>query len=136
MFCLLYTSLWLFGASKDTIVYANDYMTIYLFGTIFVLISLGMNSFINSQGFAKIGMCTVLIGAILNIVLDPIFIFTFELGVKDVYKRQGLPETVNVALVGPSLDIYTAKISKNYKIIADLDVYKRQILYNMLSSIK
>ncbi|MFR4948391.1 MATE family efflux transporter [Thomasclavelia spiroformis] len=74
--------LWLFGASKDTIVYANDYMTIYLFGTIFVLISLGMNSFINSQGFAKIGMCTVLIGAILNIVLDPIFIFTFELGVK------------------------------------------------------
>ena len=57
-------------------------MTIYLFGTIFVLISLGMNSFINSQGFAKIGMCTVLIGAILNIVLDPIFIFTFELGVK------------------------------------------------------
>lgn len=74
--------LWLFGASKDTIVYANDYMTIYLFGTIFVLISLGMNSFINSQGFAKIGMCTVLIGAILNIVLDPIFIFVFELGVK------------------------------------------------------
>lgn len=74
--------LWLFGASKDTLVYANDYMTIYLFGTIFVLISLGMNSFINSQGFAKIGMCTVLIGAILNIVLDPIFIFVFELGVK------------------------------------------------------
>ena len=82
VFVLKEDLLWLFGASKDTIVYANDYMTIYLFGTIFVLISLGMNSFINSQGFAKIGMCTVLIGAILNIVLDPIFIFTFELGVK------------------------------------------------------
>lgn len=82
VFVLKEDLLWLFGASKDTIVYANDYMTIYLFGTIFVLISLGMNSFINSQGFAKIGMCTVLIGAILNIVLDPIFIFVFELGVK------------------------------------------------------
>lgn len=82
VFVLKEDLLWLFGASKDTIVYANDYMTIYLFGTIFVLISSGMNSFINSQGFAKIGMCTVLIGAILNIVLDPIFIFTFELGVK------------------------------------------------------
>lgn len=79
VFVLKEDLLWLFGASKDTIVYANDYMTIYLFGTIFVLISLGMNSFINSQGFAKIGMCTVLIGAILNIVLDPIFIFVFEL---------------------------------------------------------
>ena len=82
VFVLKEDLLWLFGASKDTIVSANDYMTIYLFGTIVVLISLGMNSFINSQGFAKIGMCTVLIGAILNIVLDPIFIFTFELGVK------------------------------------------------------
>ena len=82
VFVLKEDLLWLFGASKDTIGYANDYMTIYLFGTIFVLISLGMNSFINSQGFAKIGMCTVLIGAILNIVLDPIFIFVFELGVK------------------------------------------------------
>lgn len=82
VFVLKEDLLWLFGASKDTIGYANDYMTIYLFGTIFVLINLGMNSFINSQGFAKIGMCTVLIGAILNIVLDPIFIFVFELGVK------------------------------------------------------
>jgi len=74
--------LWLFGASQDTIVYANGYMTIYLFGTIFVLIGLGMNSFINSQGFAKIGMMTVLIGAIVNIILDPIFIFSFNMGVK------------------------------------------------------
>lgn len=74
--------LWLFGASSHTISYANDYMTIYLLGTIFVLIGLGMNSFINSQGFAKIGMMTVLIGAIINIILDPIFIFGFDLGVK------------------------------------------------------
>lgn len=74
--------LWLFGASANTLPYANDYMTIYLFGTIFVLIGLGMNSFINSQGFAKTGMLTVLIGAIINIILDPIFIFYFHLGVK------------------------------------------------------
>lgn len=74
--------LWLFGASQDTIGYANGYMTIYLFGTIFVLIGLGMNSFINSQGFAKIGMMTVLIGAIVNIILDPIFIFVLNMGVE------------------------------------------------------
>lgn len=69
--------LWLFGASANTISYANDYMTIYLLGTLFVLIGLGMNSFINSQGFAKIGMLTVLLGAVTNIILDPIFIFGF-----------------------------------------------------------
>lgn len=74
--------LWLFGASENTIVYANDYMSIYLLGTLFVLIGLGMNSFINSQGFAKIGMMTVLLGAITNIILDPIFIFVFSMGVK------------------------------------------------------
>ena len=74
--------LWAFGASDATIGYANDYLTIYLFGTVFVQIALGMNSFINTQGFAKVGMYTVIIGAIINIVLDPIFIFTFNLGVK------------------------------------------------------
>lgn len=74
--------LWLFGASSQTIKFADDYMTIYLFGTLFVLIGLGMNSFINSQGFAKIGMMTVLIGAIANIILDPLFIFTLSMGVQ------------------------------------------------------
>ena len=74
--------LWLFGASADTFKYANDYISIYLAGTLFVLLGLGMNSFINSQGFAKVGMMTVLLGAILNIVLDPIFIFSFNMGVK------------------------------------------------------
>lgn len=74
--------LWAFGASEATIGYAVDYLTIYLLGTVFVQIALGMNSFINTQGFAKIGMITVVIGAIINIVLDPIFIFVFDLGVK------------------------------------------------------
>lgn len=74
--------LYLFGASDTTFPYANSYITIYLIGSIFVMISLGMNSFINSQGFARIGMLTVLLGAVCNIILDPIFIFLLGLGVK------------------------------------------------------
>lgn len=74
--------LYLFGASDDTFPYANDYMTIYLCGTLFVMISLGMNPFINSQGFGRIGMMTVILGAAVNIVLDPIFIFVLDMGVE------------------------------------------------------
>ena len=74
--------LMLFGASENTLPYASAYLTIYLIGTIFVQISLGLNAFINSQGFAKMGMITVLIGAVLNIILDPIFIFVFDMGVR------------------------------------------------------
>lgn len=74
--------LWAFGASDATIGYGLDYLSIYLMGTIFVQISLGMNSFINTQGFTRIGMFTVMIGAVINIVLDPIFIFAFNMGVK------------------------------------------------------
>ena len=74
--------LWKFGASESTIGYAMDYLGIYLIGTVFVQIALGMNPFINTQGFAKIGMMTVTIGAIINIILDPILIFGFNMGVK------------------------------------------------------
>ena len=74
--------LYLFGASDDTFTYADDYMTIYLLGTLFVMISLGMNPFINTQGFGRTGMMTVVIGAVLNLVLDPIFIFLLGMGVK------------------------------------------------------
>lgn len=74
--------LYLFGASDATFPYANDYITIYLIGSIFVMIGLGMNHFINAQGFGKIGMMTVLLGAFLNILLDPLFIFVFHLGVR------------------------------------------------------
>ncbi len=74
--------LWLFGASESTIAYASDYLGIYLWGTLFVLVSMGMNPFINTQGFATTGMITVVIGAIINIILDPISIFGLGLGVK------------------------------------------------------
>ncbi len=74
--------LYLLGASDMTFPYANEYLSIYLIGTVFVMISLGMNSFINAQGFARTGMLTILIGAILNIILDPIFIFVLHMGVK------------------------------------------------------
>ncbi|MEG2787617.1 MAG: MATE family efflux transporter [Romboutsia sp.] len=74
--------LWAFGASDATIGYAMDYLGIYSLGSIFVLIALGMNPFINTQGFAKIGMVTVAIGALINIILDPILIFGFDMGVK------------------------------------------------------
>lgn len=70
------------GASPETMVYAKDYLSIYLLGTIFVQISLGLNNFINIQGRAGIAMCSVAIGAILNIVLDPLFIFVFHMDVK------------------------------------------------------
>lgn len=71
-----------FGASEATFPYADSYITIYLLGSVFVMIGLGMNSFINSQGFARTGMLTVLIGAVLNIILDPVFIFILQLGVR------------------------------------------------------
>lgn len=74
--------LFLFGASENTIQYSLDYMNIYVCGTIFVMIALGLNPFISAQGFAKISMMTTLIGAIINIVLDPIFIFGFGMQVK------------------------------------------------------
>lgn len=71
----------IFGASENTIEYATSYMKIYSIGTIFVQLTLGLNAFISAQGFAKVSMMTVLIGAIFNIVLDPILIFGFNMGV-------------------------------------------------------
>ena len=71
-----------FGASEQTIGFAADYMRIYALGTVFVQLTLGMNAFITAQGFAKQGMLTVLIGAVCNIVLDPLLIFVLDMGVQ------------------------------------------------------
>ena len=72
----------LFGASDATLPYAVEYARIYIFGSIFVLIVLGMNLFITTQGFSKISMMTTLIGAVINVILDPIFIFVLDMGVR------------------------------------------------------
>ena len=71
-----------FGASENTIGYAADYLQIYAIGTLFVQLTLGMNAYITAQGFASVGMKTVIIGAVTNIVLDPIFIFALNMGVR------------------------------------------------------
>jgi len=74
--------LWLFGASSKTIGYGLEYLNIYVVGTIFVQLTLGLNSFISTQGYAKYSMITVIIGAVTNIILDPILIFGLNMGVK------------------------------------------------------
>lgn len=74
--------LYLFGASDATFPYAYDYLSIYLCGTLFVMIGLGMNPFINAQGFGRMGMMTVALGAAVNLLLDPVFIFLFHMGVR------------------------------------------------------
>ena len=74
--------LYAFGASDVTYVYAEQYLNIYLAGTMFLMISVGMNHYINSQGFPKIGMLSVIIGAVVNIILDPIIIFGMDLGIR------------------------------------------------------
>lgn len=74
--------LYALGASDATYPYASAYLKIYLLGTLFVMIGLGMNPFINSQGFGRIGMITVTLGAVVNILLDPLFIFVFRMGVQ------------------------------------------------------
>ena len=91
--------LWAFGASSNTIGYAMEYMGVYVWGTVFVQISLGMNMFITSQGFAKTSMFTVVIGAALNIALDPVFIFVFDMGVRGAAIATVLSQAVSAVWV-------------------------------------
>lgn len=107
-----------FGASSNTLGYAMDYLGLYLVGTIFVQIALGMNPFINTQGFAKIGMATVMIGAVINIVLDPIFIFGLDMGVKGAALATIFGQVVSALWVLKFLygDKTILKIKKKYLI--------------------
>lgn len=84
VFCYLLREpiLFLFGASEESFFYADEYLRIYLFGTVFSMLSTGLNGYINAQGFPRIGMFTTLIGAIINIILDPIFIFGLDMGIR------------------------------------------------------
>lgn len=88
-----------FGASKSTLPYAIDYARIYILGSICVLIVMGMNPFITTQGFAKISMLTTIIGAIINIILDPIFIFILNMGVKGAALATVLSQAVGAVFV-------------------------------------
>ena len=93
------TLLRLFGASDVTLTYATDYARIYILGSFFVLIVLGMNTFITTQGFAKISMMTTIIGAVINIILDPIFIFALGMGVKGAALATVLSQTVGAVWI-------------------------------------
>ncbi len=74
--------LYAFGASEESYVYAEEYLNVYLAGTVFSMITTGMNGYINAQGFPRIGMLSIIIGAVINIILDPVFIFGLDMGVK------------------------------------------------------
>ena len=88
-----------FGASENTIAYATAYMNIYALGTVFVQLTLGMNSFITAQGFTKISMVSVMIGAVCNIILDPIFIFGLHMGVRGAALATILSQAVSCVWV-------------------------------------
>lgn len=88
-----------FGASENTIAYATAYMNIYAIGTVFVQLTLGMNSFITAQGFTKISMVSVMIGAVCNIILDPIFIFGLNMGVRGAALATILSQAVSCVWV-------------------------------------
>ncbi len=91
--------LYLFGASEATYPYAKEYLMIYLLGTVFLMVGTGMNQFINAQGFPKTGMMVVMSGAILNIALDPLFIFVFGMGIRGAATATVISQFVSALLV-------------------------------------
>ena len=95
--CLKKPLLYLFGASDVTFPYADSYLSIYLCGSVFVMTGLGMNPFINAQGFGRMGMMTILLGAVTNIVLDPLFIFIFHMGVSGAALATVIAQFVSAA---------------------------------------
>ena len=105
-----------FGASENTIEYAVKYMNIYSLGTIFVQLTLGLNAFISAQGFAQTSMLTVVIGAVINIILDPIFIFGFDMGVSGAALATIISQGVSMVwiLIFLTGKKTTLKIKRNY----------------------
>lgn len=118
--------LMLFGASENTLPYAMDYLSIYCLGTVFVQLSVGLNYFINAQGFAKYGMFTLLIGGVLNIILDPIFIFGLHMDVAGAAIATVISQFVSCVWVMKFLlgKKTTIQIKKEY-FKFDLDIMKR-----------
>ena len=103
--------LYLFGASDASYVYADAYLRIYLFGTAFSMLSTGLNGFINAQGFPRMGMLTTLIGAVLNLILDPIFIFGLHMGVSGAALATVLSQMVSCIWVLKFLTGKTAMLT-------------------------
>ncbi len=91
--------LFLFGASEASYVYADEYLKVYLFGTAFSMLVTGMNGFINAQGFPRVGMLTTVVGAVMNIILDPVFIFGCSMGVRGAALATVLSQMVSAAWV-------------------------------------
>lgn len=87
--------LYLFGASSETIGYAEQYLRIYILGTVFLQLSIGLNYFINAQGFTRDGMITTMLGAVMNIILDPIFIFTLDMGISGAAAATVLSQAIS-----------------------------------------
>lgn len=121
-----------FGASKNTLPYALEYMNTYTLGTIFIHMAIGMNPFISSQGFAKISMITISIGAIINIILDPIFIYLFKMNVKGAALATVISQAISAIWVIHFLrgDKTVLKLKrKNFKI--DTNIMKRVLLLGL-----
>lgn len=102
--------LFLFGASDETIVYAYPYLQIYVGGSVFVMMSLGLNMFITTQGFTKVSMATVVIGAVCNIILDPVFIFLLDMGVRGAALATVISQAISAVWVLSFLFGQTTKL--------------------------
>ncbi len=103
-----------FGASEQTFPYANDYLTFYVLGTVFAILTAGLNQFITCQGFANEAMLTTVIGAVMNIVLDPIFIFVFNMSVKGAAVATVISQACSCAFVLWFLFSYRAHVRINF----------------------
>lgn len=94
-YCFRRPILYLFGAGDETYPYADAYLTVYLTGTVCAMVSTGLNGFINAQGFPKVGMLTIILGAVLNVILDPVFIFLLDMGVRGAAVATVISQTVS-----------------------------------------
>ena len=110
--------LYLFGAGKDSIVYAKEYLYIYLIGTPFSMITTGLNGYINAQGFPKFGMITTVLGAVANIILDALFILGFNMGVSGAALATVISQTISALWVLKFLTSRKAELRLNIKRIS------------------
>lgn len=118
--------LFYFGASERTYPYADDYFTIYVLGTVFVLLTVGLNQFVLCQGFAKVAMKSVVLGAVVNIVLDPIFIFVFNLQVK------GAAIATVISQIGSCIYVLSFLLGKKVPIGISFKGYSKEIMLKVL----